>query len=609
MTLQEIKAKIRLLSHLFFKSGNLSIGMDHFLVAFPSILLIAKILDDYKFGSNSISLLLFSTGICNLLLYKVTKCKIPVFVAPSFAFVKFLETTVKSGGMLNGHINVYIGFLFAGLLFVFIAVLYQFPKIRKYIKLTLPDALVGPLISLIGLDLLETAVADAGLKANDIHAITVAAVTLGSIIVCTTFKRPFFKNVSVMIGVIVGLAASGILLGYKPKFSVGFFGNPVTAIAELVYKTGISVIDFKEVELLNLFIAIIPATLVVFSENITKITLLEKVIRTQKEKEKCEESLEEKTAENVDKKDELANFYQRSIWGHAVSFLASVIMRSFPNTVYAENVALMEINNVENYNNCKIEKEEGNNIADYYNRLSVYPLIMASILLILCSFLTFFQDVLSGIPKPVYGGMELFVFSIISAQGVQLLVDRKVNYKKITNQIITSATLLAGLSGVVIDLGVAEISGLSLGLLVGVSLNMFFKVFSYYGMINEKISVIDVLEICDGVFRKGYDISVSPGNIDLRELNEYLEGKNRTNSFLELVNDIIAAEIKVDDKTVKIVKEENENIIFTIMPYSEGYAEIKNDYRRNVERKGDSLVITFDEKFSVHKLKSSLRRI
>ena len=45
------------------------------------------------------------------------------------------------------------------------------------------------------------------------------------------------------------------------------------------------------------------------------------------------------------------------------------------------------------------------------------------------------------------------------------------------------------------------------------------------------------------------------------------------------------------------------------MPYSETYAEIKKDYRKNVERKGDSLLITFDEKFSVHKLKSSLQRI
>ena len=549
MTLQEIRTKIRILSHLIFKSGNIFIGLDHFLVAFPSILLMAKMLDDYNFSSDSISLLLFSTGICNLLLYKATGCRIPIFVAPSFAFVRFIKTTMKSGCATEAYSNVFIGFLTASILFLIIAILYQFPKVRKYIKLTLPDALVGPMISLIGLDLLDTAIADSGLLMDgpNLNFIIVALVTLGVIVICTTFKRSFLKNASVVIGVIAGLALSGVLLSYKPNFGDKIFCSPVTTILELASETSISAIDFKQVDLLNFFIAIIPATIVVFSENITKITLLEKMIRTEKKKEAAEKTTEETTNESTEN-DNLADFYQKSIWGHAISFFVSILMRSVPNTVYAQNIALMEINNVENYNNIKIEKEQGNNIAKYYERLSVYPLVIASIFLIMCSFFTFFRDILSDIPKPVYGGMELFVFSIIAAQGIQLVVDRKVNYKKITNQIITSGTLLAGLSGVSIDLNVAEISGLSLGFLVGVSLNLFFKICSYLGLINEKISVIDVLEICDSVFHKEYDISVGPVSIDRKELNEYIEGKNRTEAILDSVNGIKEAEINIRRK-------------------------------------------------------------
>lgn len=200
------------------------------------------------------------------------------------------------------------------------------------------------------------------------------------------------------------------------------------------------------------------------------------------------------------------------------------------------------------------------------------------------------------------------MFSIISAQGVQLVVDRKVNYKKITNQIITSGTLLAGLSGVSIDLNVAEISGLSLGFLVGISLNLFFKVCSYFGLINEKLGVIDVLETCDSVFHKEYDITVGPENINRKELNEYMEGKNRTESILDLVNSIKEAEIIIGDKKIKIV-EENENIVLEVTPYLEKYKAIRNDYIKNVEKKDDALIINFDEKFSIHKLKSSLQRI
>lgn len=391
MTLQEIRAKIRILTHLIFKSGNIFIGLDHFLVAFPSILLMAKMLDDYNFSPDSISLLLFSTGICNLLLYKATGCKIPIFVAPSFAFIRFIKTTTESSCLTEAYSKVFIGFLAASLLFLFIAILYLFSKIRRYIKLTLPDALVGPMISLIGLDLLGTAIADSGLLTDDPEwsLIIVALVTLGVIVICTTFKRSFLKNASVVIGVIVGLALSGVLLCYKPNFGDNIFCSPFTTFAELVSESSISIIDFEQVDLLNIIIAVIPATIVVFSENITKITLLEKMIRAEK-KEKNKDATEEATDEFT-KKDDLEDFYQRSIWGHAVAFFVSVIMRSVPNTVYAQNIALMELNNVENYDNIKIEKEKGNNIAIYYERLSVYPLAIASVFLIICSFFTFFE--------------------------------------------------------------------------------------------------------------------------------------------------------------------------------------------------------------------------
>lgn len=133
--------------------------------------------------------------------------------------------------------------------------------------------------------------------------------------------------------------------------------------------------------------------------------------------------------------------------------------------------------------------------------------------------------------------------------------------------------------------------------------------FSYYGKINEKINVIEVLEVCDSVFRNEYEVSVEPVNIEQADLSDYICGKNRTDSILDLVNSITKAEVTVKGAKIAISKEANENIIFTVSPYLEEYVKIKNDYRKNVDRKGDSLVITFDEHFSVHNLKSSLKRI
>lgn len=89
---QRIKNTGRELSHLFIKSGNLAIAIEHFLVSFPSMLLMAKTMTAYNFSVNSISLLLFSAFVSNLIFIVLTDGKIPVFIGPSFAFVKELQT-------------------------------------------------------------------------------------------------------------------------------------------------------------------------------------------------------------------------------------------------------------------------------------------------------------------------------------------------------------------------------------------------------------------------------------------------------------------------------------------------------------------------------------
>lgn len=592
MFINKVRNKIRLSIHLIFKSGNLIMGIDHFLVSFPSILLMAKILNTNNFDKNSISLLLFSTGISNIILYIVTKLKIPIFVAPSFAFIGFITTTMSLGNnnLHQAHFNVFLGCFFASLVFLLISLLYKFPKIRKYVKFTLPDALVGPLISLIGLDLLDTAIEDSALKSNDYIAIIISITTLCIIILSTIFKKHHFKNASIVIGVIGGVIVSYFL----GRYHIIDKSNKIISFPNIIITPFFKNIEIRKIDWLNILIAIIPATIVVFSENITKITLLEKIIR----------------AEDSSDKNDLAKFYQRSISGHAFSFLTSILIGSVPNTVYAQNIALMEINNVENYDRNKIHEEKGNNISKYYERLSTYPLVITSIIALICSFFTIFQDILSNIPKPVYGGMELFVFSIISAQGVQLLVDRKVDYKKITNQIITSATLLAGLSGVSINLKVAEINGLSLGLLVGVILNWSFKLLSYFGLINEKVTVVDIIEECMTIFNTGVIENVQPNIVDSETLKEYLQGENRTDYVSSLVYNIINAEIVIPNN-IKIIlsKDENDNISIEITPYLDKHIELINDYPKNIIRQDNSLQITFDEKFSMYKMKNVLHRL
>lgn len=557
---EKIHINQRIIMHLFFKSGNLSLGIDHFLVAFPSILLMAKLLNDNNFDKNSISWILLSVGICNIIFYIITNFKIPVFLGPSFAFVGFMSTAMTLGGnnVDSSRTTVFMGYIFSGVIFLFIAFIYKSLRIRKYVKLTLPDALVGPLISLIGLDLLKTAIDDSGFKNNDKQSIIIALFTLGVIIFCTVFKRKYLKNASILIGIVGGIIFACLFMNY----SFNILGESNIITLPLPQIRGISFNKIPHKEYINIIIAVIPATIVVFSENITKITLLEELI------------ISEKTFKNIDR----TKFYTNSIFGHSIAFLISVIMGSAPNTVYAQNVALMGINNIISYNKKEIYPEKNINLEKYYYKFSFHPLMFAAIISVICSFLAFFQNILTIIPKAVYGGMELFVFAIISAQGVQLLVDRKVNYKKVTNQIVTSATLLAGLSGISIDLNVAQLEGLSLALLVGVSLNLFFKIFSYFGFINEKPNISDIIDIC------------------LTSLNK----KN-----------VIVDDFKLyEDQNIVITQGNDGIIILKIIPFIDGYTELINDYSQHViKSEENNLEIIINENISIYMLKSICRRI
>lgn len=579
---------IRILSHFFIKSGNLFMGIDHFLVVFPSLLFMAKTLGTNNFNNNSISLLLFGTGICNLLFYLVTKSKIPILVAPSFTFIGFTSTTMLLGknDILMARLNVFLGYLFASIIFMFIALLYKSSLIRKYIKLTLPDSLVGPLISLIGLDLLDTAIKDSGFKTNDKQSIIIALSTLCIIILVTIIKRKHLKNASILIGIIFGVAISCIFGRFKivgannQLFSLPHF-NPIFTyknIQNSIYK----------IKWLDIILAVLPATVIVISENITKITLIEKIMRT--DKNTC--------------KNDFSNFYPLSILGHSISFLLSILLGSVPNAIYAENIALMEINNIEGANKNKIYEENDNNIAKYYIKISTYPLIIASAIAILFSFFTLFQTILSSIPMPVYGGMELFIFALISAQGVQLLVDRKVNYKKVTNQIITSVTLLTGLSGISINLNVTQISGLSLAFLVGVILNLCFKLFSYFGKINEKLNVVDIIEICYLVFNKYHNIVLESDEISNDEFKQYLTGENRTEQTLNLVCNLSKCKMVFKENTIEINEGNDGIVIIKVEPFIESkYIKIINDYAENAALSNNNFYIYINENMSIHKLK------
>lgn len=90
----------------------------------------------------------------------------------------------------------------------------------------------------------------------------------------------------------------------------------------------------------------------------------------------------------------------------------------------------------------------------------------------------------------------MFLFGIISAPGIQLLVEEHINYKKVSNQIITASVLISGVSGLSLNLGLFELKGMSLGFIIGVSLNIIVQILKWIGNISDSMSLKELLIIC-----------------------------------------------------------------------------------------------------------------
>lgn len=371
-------------------------------------------------------------------------------------------------------------YIFAGFSLAVSSMLYRIKGVEKALSFLLPTPVMGPVISLIGLELASSAATDAGLHivqgSVDKSAVIISLATLLSIILVSVTKRKFLKNASILIGLTVGYIVSIIVLG-PPSIDWMEFS-----------KVRFPAVDFPffsiPSNLPSLLLSVIPASLVVSSENYSRVLVIGRMIDADNP-----HVTQDNNANVQDKR------YSTSLLAHGVATMVAGLLGSVPNTLYAENIAVMNLHNIK-MEETERKPEKDKFIQQFYNPFSCYPYIIAAIFSVISSMVGALQQVLLSIPKPVIGGVELFLFGLISAPGIQLLVDERVNYKKISNQILTASVLISGISGLTLNLHIVQLEGMSLGLVIGLILNLFFKFLQWTGKLNEALTFEELFELC-----------------------------------------------------------------------------------------------------------------
>nr|WP_110943184.1 uracil-xanthine permease family protein [Inediibacterium massiliense] len=362
------------------------------------------------------SVALVAAGVGTLTFHMVTKKKVPVFLGSSFAFIPVI-LTVKE--MYHGDLTyAQGGIIIAGLIYVMMSFVIGKVGVEK-IEQFLPPQVVGPMIIVIGLNLIPTAY---GMAKNNL---LVAVITLSVALMITFTGKGFSKQLSILAGVIVGYLVSlklGIvdvdLIKNAPIVSVPHFTLPKFDIGAIAI--------------------IAPVVVAVFMEHVGDITTNGQVV-----------------GENFIEDPGL----NRTLLGDGLATLFAGLIGGPANTTYGENTGVLAI--TKNYDPSILR--------------------MAAVFAICLGFISKIGGFLKSIPVPVMGGISLMLFSMISLIGVQTIKNNKVNFN-IKNIFIMVSILVLGLGasyiekqfGISIGISVTDtvtISGLSFAAIVGVVLN------------------------------------------------------------------------------------------------------------------------------------------
>ncbi len=379
---------------------------------------------------------LIMNGIGTLLYLFVTQGKIPAYLGSSFAFIAPVSSVLAAGLGFEAAKGAFIVF---GLSFVILSLIVKYVGI-KWIDLLFPPAAMGAIVAVIGLELAPVAMSMAGFMGDQWQSLNMTheqAIILASVsLLVTLFGSVIFRGFLAVIPVLLGIIAGYIVALFMGVVDLASIQNAPWIAAPEFY--GLPVFD------INAILMIMPALFVVFAEHVGHLVV----------------------TSNIVGKDLMAEpGLKKSLLGDGLANIISGIFGATPNTTYGENIGVLAITRV----------------------FSVWVIGGAALLAIIISFVGKVSAVIHAIPVPVMGGVSILLFGIIAASGLRMLVERKVDYTKPANLMLTAIVLIVGLSGAGVTIGPVQLKGMGLATVVAMIISIVFLLLRKTGLGNSHL--------------------------------------------------------------------------------------------------------------------------
>ena len=445
------------------KFGQLIVFAIQQLLAIMAATLVVPVIINSNAGltgkdAMSTAAALFGAGVGTLVYVLFTKKKSPVFLGSSFAFIGSMTAAFAGAASVAvGYLGLIFGAVFAGLVYVVIAIIVKFAGVGWINKL-MPAVVIGPTVAIIGLSLAGNAVGDlqkggvldaeGNSVANVLLCVLIGIITLIVTMLCSTYGKKTAKLIPFIFGILAGYAVALIftVIGYAADveaLKLINFGNFTALVSGGVsLETFISVPKFTFLTAFGGFgeisgsyigtvaVAYVPVAFVVFAEHIADHKNISSII----EKDLLEEP-----------------GLHRTLLGDGVGSMVGALFGGCPNTTYGESVACVAIT----------------------RNASVATIIAAACGAIIVSFVNPFVAFVNSIPSCVMGGVCMALYGFIAVSGLKMV--QKVDLNENKNLFVVSAILIAGIGGLSLTFGKITLTAVATSLILGIIVNLILS--------------------------------------------------------------------------------------------------------------------------------------
>ena len=407
---------------------------------------------------------LFGAGVGTIVYLLFTKFKSPVFLGSSFAFIGSMCAAFAGATSAQaGYLGIIIGAIMAGLVYVVIALAVKFAGVN-WIDKIMPASVIGPTVAIIGLSLSVNAVGDLFKgsvtksvtdyvvnfdgaiptveavtnfvpTANTWICLLCGLVTLATVIVCSVYGKKMMKIIPFIIGILAGYAVAAIftVIGHLTEneallvINFGLF-NDMKWLPEFTFIEAFK--GFKDIDgafIGTVAVAYIPVAFVVFAEHLADHKNISSIIGTDLTRDPG---------------------LHRTLLGDGIGSMAGAFFGGCPNTTYGESVGCVAIS--------------GN--------ASVVTILTAAIICIISAFFAPLMTLLATIPSCVMGGVCFTLYGFIAVSGLKMI--QKVDLNENRNLFTVSVILIAGVGGMVLNIGAVTITSIACALILGILTNL-----------------------------------------------------------------------------------------------------------------------------------------